>query len=538
MRYVLAWLGLATTVFTTPLLWTRTTLAAPPLQREENSNQLNLTTPETPALETSAEWTQYCITLVQAGHYADAITACQTALDLDKDWEDSDASIAWYYNGSALRAQGQLQPALHSYEKAIRERSTFSLAEAERCRVLLEMQQRTIHTTDTDENTPHEEQRNEELLNELQTNCHHQTILDNYAQALTEHPDDPIAWLHQGTFLAQLNRSVRALRSYDQAIQLIPTYSLALAHRCAVLNQLKRYQAAIADCERAVRGNGVWEDETPAYAWSQRSYALLEMEQYHEAVASAQQAIQLAPTYADAWNNQAVGLWRLARYDEAAVAIAEAVTLNPQSVQARFNQGRIFSSMQQYDNAIQAYCQAINSQAISRSALYCTALPTDTELVQSTEQNLEQAIDQSSDQLIDQLTDQPSENSINSSTPVLNTHTNQMPIDPSIEADVLVNLGAALWYAGRYQSALETTQAALSLNPESFAGWYNQGVILSVLGRSSEALAAYDQANRLSPQLICVLADALRIQATTVTLPVPACEPTEPASAPAKITGE
>lgn len=303
-----------------------------------------------------------------------------------------------------------------------------------------------------------------------------------------KHSADAVTWLHQGMVLARLNLHIAAVRLYDQALQLIPNHSLALVQRCASLNQLRRYEEAMIDCERALQENEAWETTGPAYAWSQRSYSLIGLEQYGEAIASAERAIQLDSTYADAWNNQAVSLWRVGNYEAAAASIAHAIELNPHNLRAQFNQGRILSSIQQYDAAIQSYCQAIRS-----TALYCTNL-----VISTQNQNPDQSQTQDTP---DGLTSSPTDIEFNSEW-----------IDPSIQADVLVNLGATLWYAQRFKSALEATQEAVRLNPQSFAGWHNQGVMLAALGQSEAALASYEHAGRLSPNSICALVDTLRIQ--------------------------
>lgn len=158
------------------------------------------------------------------------------------------------------------------------------------------------------------------------------------------------------------------------------------------------------------------------------------------------------------------------------------------------------SSLQHYDAAIQFYCQAIRSVAP-----YCTNLVI---AAQNSSQNQNQNQD----------------NLETSTHHQANVEFNSEPIDPSMQADVLVNLGAVFWYAQRFQSALEATQEAVRLNPQSFGGWYNQGIFLAALGRYDEALTAYDQAGRLSPNSICRLADTLRIQ-------VPNPEQTHPSNA-------
>ncbi|NET15884.1 MAG: tetratricopeptide repeat protein [Okeania sp. SIO1H6] len=53
--------------------------------------------------------------------------------------------------------------------------------------------------------------------------------------------------------------------------------------------------------------------------------------------------------------------------------------------------------------------------------------------------------------------------------------------------------------------ALEATQEAVQLNPKSFEGWYNRGLILLELRQYQAALNAYTQADALSPENVGVI---------------------------------
>ncbi|MGV0029385.1 tetratricopeptide repeat protein [Phormidesmis priestleyi] len=102
--------------------------------------------------------------------------------------------------------------------------------------------------------------------------------------------------------LEQIYQDARALTAYEKAVQLRPTESLALVNQCAVLNRLWRFQTALTACDSALKGNGLWGNSSSAYAWSQRSSALLGLKQYEDAVASAERAIALTPSNAEAYN--------------------------------------------------------------------------------------------------------------------------------------------------------------------------------------------------------------------------------------------
>ncbi|MCL6509632.1 MAG: tetratricopeptide repeat protein [Anaerolineae bacterium] len=64
----------------------------------------------------------------------------------------------------------------------------------------------------------------------------------------------------------------------------------------------------------------------------------------------------------------------------------------------------------------------------------------------------------------------------------------------------LMDLGAAAYFAGLKAEALAAYDRALALDPNLVQAHYNRGVVLDDLGRTAEALAAYDRALEINPQ--------------------------------------
>jgi len=282
-----------------------------------------------------------------------------------------------------------------------------------------------------------------------------------YERALARHPSDYLPWLRQGIVLMQLKQEQRALTSFEQVIQIKANTSLALTYRCAILNRLNRYEQALVSCNAALQGDNFWEAEGSAFAWSQQSHALIGLNQYAAALEAANRATDIYPDYAEAWNNQGVSYWLLEQYDEAIAALKTATTLNPQYTQAWYNLGRAYSASAPplYHEAIQAYCQALDQPKYSPS--YCA------------------------------------ENQIKFHLPM-------RPLDEITQSDVLVNLGVVIWRANPADpGALAVIQTAIKLNNNSFAGHYNQGLILETYGypeNLSKALTSYQRANCIYPQ--------------------------------------
>ena len=304
-----------------------------------------------------------CASYVQLSRLDDAIATCEQALAINGSWGTDSPALAWYYHGLALQTMGRLETALGSYGNALRIDPENTLARAGQCAVAAELGY---------SGGPGNSYRGCTLLESVVA----------YEQALGQQPDAETLWFQQGLALEQLGRYAQALTSYEQAVALVEDYSLALAHQCAVLNQLEEFETALAACDAALAGNGKWDRLGPGYAWSQRSAAQVGAGDYEGALASADRAVALLPDYPGGWNNRAVSLWHLEKLNEATVAITTAyskekdiletletetfdrsypespILFHRRRVFTAFNQGSILLDLGAYTAAVEAYQRA------------------------------------------------------------------------------------------------------------------------------------------------------------------------------------
>ncbi len=425
--------------------------------------------------------TRRCEALFQLGNYEDAIASCENAIRVNGNWGNATPALAWYNRGLGVMKLGQVEQAISSYERALAITPNYSLVLAERCGALTALGQDEVVLLDVAEFGQYElalGQYEEAIqscdraieVNENWGNAspaiawknralvleklgRYEEAIASYERALAINSNDAITWNNQGMMLEKLSQHEKALTSYNRAIQISSNYSLALANRCRTLNQLRKYQEAFDSCEGAIQGDGRWEDRSLAYAWTERSSALVGLGNYQEALASAERAIDLQPNSAEAWNNKSVSLWNLESYNNAEVFARRAVEIDPTYTIGWFNYGRILSKLQQYEKAVQAYDQALSDKV--------------------------------------------------------------KPVDNATRANIWVNRGVALWQLKEYQQAFDSTNEAIKLDRGSFEGWYNQGVVLVDWGKFdgvtdsrekySQALEAYNEANRISPNNVYVL---------------------------------
>ncbi|GEM_PF-1841469 len=237
---------------------------------------------------------------------------------LDGDWGDSSPAVAASIRGATLRKAGKLEAAIASYDQALVANPENVSLVAERCDTIVALKpvqadalaqfisknsasadtpilkdqlkdlQDALVRTEEEEKTcaqaletidkkqdaaPVPAQalykrglvfKSQKRFLDAQTSF--KAAVSTYERDLAANPNDPLVWTNQGMALEQLYQDARALTAYEKAVQLRPTESLALVNQCAVLNRLKRFQAALTACDSALKGNGLWENSSSAYA--------------------------------------------------------------------------------------------------------------------------------------------------------------------------------------------------------------------------------------------------------------------------------
>lgn len=427
--------------------------------------------------------TQKCRILSELGQQDEAITACDRALQVDRDWGESSPALTWVTRALAWERQQKYPEALESLEEGLKRQAQYSLALTNQCRVLSETgkYQAAIATCDRalqannnwGESSPAQAWflrgltfnrwgKSEQVLescsqtiviwkipNAVGTECLQKTrqakleaAINSYERAVALNPKFVKAWTYQGLNLNELNRHTQARNAFESALKTSPNYALGLVNLCATLNKLGNYQEALTTCEKALQADGQWEQSGPADAFMQRGQALAGLGRYEEALASLAQALSLKPDWVLAWNAKSVILWQAQNYPEALQASDRVIELDPNYFQGWFNRGGIFRALQRNQEAIAAYDRAIASEVSL--------------------------------------------------------------VSPAAIASVWANRSAVLWHLEQYKEAINSANKALSLDPNSVPAWFNRAISLESLSQYEEAINSYQQALRLDPKQVNV----------------------------------
>lgn len=95
----------------------------------------------------------------------------------------------------------------------------------------------------------------------------------------------------------------------------------------------------------------------PSYfeAWNGKADAFNRQQKYPEALNASDTALAISPAYARGWINRGYILYNLGRYDEELAAYERAAAIDPGNADAWFNRGYALAGSGQYDEAIRSF---------------------------------------------------------------------------------------------------------------------------------------------------------------------------------------
>jgi tetratricopeptide (TPR) repeat protein len=174
------------------------------------------------------------------------------------------------------------------------------------------------------------------------------------AAALEQDPDNVPALNNRGNALNELHRFDEALASFDRALRLAPDLAETHCNRGNTLKELDRFEESLASYDRALALHPDY-----AAAHGNRANALNALGRHDEAAASCDRALALAPNFAEAHCNRGNALKELGRLDQAVASYDRAIALRPGYAQAYLNRGNALHELHRFDEALAGYDRAL-----------------------------------------------------------------------------------------------------------------------------------------------------------------------------------
>jgi tetratricopeptide (TPR) repeat protein len=255
--------------------------------------------------------------------------------------------------------------------------------------------------------------------------------------------------------LFEQGRYREAEAGYRRAIQADPTLYRAHLGLAMVLHRGGRRDEAIEACKAAI---GTRQDGLEAYYLL--ADFLLEAQRNEEAASNYEQLRKLNPHDAEIHHGLGTALSRLGRWTEAVGALREAIRLNPSYVSAHYSLGLALGALGQHEalRLDASYPKIHYSRGVILERLGNT---------RGAEEAYRRGIKQQSS-----------------------------------DADGYRALGRLLVATGRYDDAVSVAQGLVQLEPESASSHLNHGYALSLAGRHSLALNAFDRALTMDPKAL------------------------------------
>ena len=289
-----------------------------------------------------------------------------------------------------------------------------------------------------------------------------------FTEAIARTPRNALCYNNRAVYyMNELHDYEAAIKDFDKAIEINPSYVVAIANRGVTYGSLGEKEKGIADLERALGINPnspnpdfilriadlryVLNDFTGSIAeynrllamdkmypriYSKRAGSEAMLGQAEEALRDADKALSIDPKDEEAYNSRGLANRLLGRLDEAVNDFSLAIHLKEDYSRPYNNRGTVYLAQGQPERAIEDFSKAIE----------------------------------------------------------LDSH----------YADPYSNRGSAKHQLGRDEAALTDLDTALRLNPNSADAYQNRGVVKNVLKLFPEALADFNQALKLNPDNVGV----------------------------------
>lgn len=202
-------------------------------------------------------------------------------------------------------------------------------------------------------------------------------------------------------------------------------------------------------------------------AWElcNKGAALAVLRQDEQALVCYDEALRLAPQFADAWNNKGLSLRNAGRTEEALVCFEEAIRINPRLPQAWINKGNCLRDMGRYTDAMSCLDRALNLDSSSTSYWL-----------------------NKGDILLGLgRMDEASE-----------CFTNAVRLNP-LSAPAWYRQGLYYQSLGKMHEAIGCFEKSIELHPTDIASWCSKATCLSALSRNEEALEVINGALAVAP---------------------------------------
>ncbi len=217
----------------------------------------------------------------------------------------------------------------------------------------------------------------------LQSLQRSEEAIAQYDRALALKPEHVPALFNRANALVSLGRYEEAIGGYDATLSRQPDHLGALFNRSNTFRALGRHSEAIAGYRRVLalqpdhaearrayaecleerdgdlRGLGRAERIRRAAESLARGNEHFDAGRHHEAIASYEEVLRLAPADFQAANNRGLALMHLGRLEDALEALDKAAVIRPGQADVHFNRGTVLQRLKRHQPALACFERAL-----------------------------------------------------------------------------------------------------------------------------------------------------------------------------------
>jgi tetratricopeptide (TPR) repeat protein len=179
---------------------------------------------------------------------------------------------------------------------------------------------------------------------------------------------DEISWNLEGTEFSKHGSIEEAIKCFEKAIEINPSFELPWFNKAGAFFSLKKYDEALECINRALELRPSWAD-----ALRLKGVILINKGLNQEALECLEKAIKVSPEDWNVWDNKGRALFNLRKYEEAVECFDKVLKFNPNNYEALYLKGLSLINLGKDKEAIECFEEVLRIDPNNTVALYYEA---------------------------------------------------------------------------------------------------------------------------------------------------------------------
>jgi len=274
---------------------------------------------------------------------------------------------------------------------------------------------------------------------------------------------DEIAWNNEGTNFSAQGKFDEALRCFNEALKINPSFELPWANKAGIFLTLQKWDEALGPANKALELSPSWSDILRL-----KGIVLINLKKNEEALECLERATKIDPEDRSSWDNKGRALLNLGKLEEAVQAFDRAKKLNRENFEVSHLKGLALLMLGRGDEALRSFDEVLKIKPEFVPSLAFKA------------------------QILMRKKDY---NGVLACSEVILAKEEQNP-------EALTLKAVALSALGNDKDARDICNSMIARDQGNATAWYNKACFESRLGNSDEALRSLKKAIELNKEYI------------------------------------